>query len=218
MRSLKIVIFERTAQNRGEIEFIHDKLSAGFSVSGDRVEISSATYVPCDVAVIMWSPRVGWPDRARAARAVRNLHGGNLLIIETPLLRNVAEWHYRVGFDHVHRAGKFFAPKMPNDRAAAMNLVLAPWKSSEGAIVIAGQLPGDYSLDGTDISEWVVDVATHIEKVVATKGCDTAASVRRVHELAAGEIIAWSRNLPRITRRRSGPSRNLDCLHKRLGG
>lgn len=164
MRSLKIVIFERTAQNRGEIEFIHDKLSAGFSVSGDRVEISSATYVPCDVAVIMWSPRVGWPDRARAARAVRNLHGGNLLIIETPLLRNVAEWHYRVGFDHVHRAGKFFAPKMPNDRAAAMNLVLAPWKSSEGAIVIAGQLPGDYSLDGTDISEWVVDVATHIER------------------------------------------------------
>jgi hypothetical protein len=156
MHPLKIVVFE--------LDFIHHKLAPGLAASGDEVEISDKTYVDCDVAVIMWSPRCGQPDRARAARSIRNLHGKNLLIIETPTIRCVEAWHFRVGFDHVHRGGRFFAKDMPDDRSAGMKLKLAPWKSEEGAIIIAGQFPGDFSLDGLDAYEWVVDVATYIER------------------------------------------------------
>lgn len=164
MDALKIVIFERTAQNCSEIDFIYKQLAPGLSVLNDNVDVSLSTYVECDVAVIMWSPRNGQPDRARAARAVKNMHAKNLLIVETPIIRSVEKWHFRVGFDHVHRAGRFFSENMPDDRATSMALKLAPWKTSPGPIVIAGQMPGDYSLDGVDIYEWVVDVATHIER------------------------------------------------------
>jgi hypothetical protein len=167
LRQLKIVIFERTAQNRSEIDFIRDQLAPGLSNLGDEVEISAANYVECDIAVIMWSPRGGWPERARAARAIRNLHGSNLLIVENPIFRGLAQRCFRVGFDHVHRAGKFFRKDMPDDRARAMGLKPAPWKEGDGAVFVAGQLPGDYSLDGLDISEWVVDVATHVERTTA---------------------------------------------------
>lgn len=162
---MKIVIYERTAQNRSEVEFIRDKLAPGLAVSGDDVEISDAKYVDCDVAVIMWSPRNGQPDRARAARAIRNLHGKNLLIVETPIIRSVKAWHFRVGFDHAHRGGRFRSADMPDDRATAMGLKLEPWKTEAGPIVIAGQLPNDFSLDGLDINEWVLDVASHVQRM-----------------------------------------------------
>jgi hypothetical protein len=162
---MKIVIYERTAQNRCEVEFIHEKLAPGLSVCGDDVEISLAKYVDCDVAVLLWSPRNGLEERARAARAVRNLHPKNLLILETPLIRSVKQWHFRVGFDHVHRGGRFVSGDLPDDRATAMGLILAPWKTGDaGPIVVAGQLPGDFSLDGLDINEWAIDVAGHVQR------------------------------------------------------
>ncbi len=163
---LSIKIFERTAQNRSELRLIHDMLKPGLAVLGDEVAVSQATYEPCDVAVVLWSPRADATDRARAARSVRNLHGPNVLIVETPIFRNLATWHFRVGFDHVHRAGRFFPADRPGDRVAKFGLNLQPWRAVEGLIVIAGQLPGDFSLDGLDCREWVVDVATHLERTV----------------------------------------------------
>ncbi|MCW2318592.1 hypothetical protein M2322_004161 [Rhodoblastus acidophilus] len=162
---MKIVIYERTAQNRLEVEFIHEKLAPGLSAFGDVVDISLEKYVACDVSVILWSPRNGSPERARAARAIRNLHGKNLLIFETPIVRTIREWHFRVGFDHVHRFGRFSPGKMSNDRAKAMGLTIAPWRTGDGPIIIAGQLPGDFSLDGLDIIEWAVDVAGHVQRI-----------------------------------------------------
>lgn len=159
---MKIAIFERTAQNSGEIAFLRDGLAPGFRAAGDQVEFSLEKYASCDVAVILWSPRNGWPERARAARAVRNLHGPDLLIVETPLFRGLSGVHYRVGFDHVHRGGRFYE----GDTARAKQLGLAPkpWRGDEGAIVIAGQVPGDFSLDGLDSTEWALDVATYLER------------------------------------------------------
>lgn len=163
---LAIKIFERTAQNRSELRLIQDALKPGLSVMGDDVSVSSSIYEPCDVAVVLWSPRSDATDRARAARNVRNLHGRNVLIIETPIFRNLATWHFRVGFDHVHRGGRFFPANCPGDRIGKFGLNLQPWRVGEGPIVIAGQLPGDYSLDGLDCREWVVDVATYLERSV----------------------------------------------------
>lgn len=160
---MKIAIFERTAQNSGEIAFLRDGLAPGFRAQGDQVEFSLEKYIACDVAVVLWSPRNGWPERARAARAVRNLHGPNLLIVETPLFRGLSGVHYRVGFDHVHRAGRFHHGDAA--RAKQLGLSLKPWRGDDGAIVIAGQVPGDFSLDGVDSTEWALDVASHLERI-----------------------------------------------------
>lgn len=116
------------------------------------------------MAVILWSPRAGPVERARAARKIRHLHSSNLLIFETPILRNFNQWYFRVSFDHVHRAGCFFKHDMPGDRAKAMGLAVKPWKNGDGPVFIAGQLPGDYSLDGADALEWVADVAGWIDR------------------------------------------------------
>lgn len=167
MACYSIVIFDRTAQNRSEHVFIHEKLAPGLAVEGDSVRVSGQGYETCDIAVILWSPRGGPVERARAARKIRHLHARNLLIVETPVLRGIKDWHFRAGFDHVHRAGRFFRRDMPADRAQARNLVAQPWKEGDGPVVIAGQLPGDYSLDGVDALEWAGDVARQID---ATSG------------------------------------------------
>lgn len=166
---LRIVVFENTAQNRVERELMRDDVAPGFGTDSDHVTVSTGLDEPCDVAVILWSPCNDPTDRSRAARLIRNLHGRNLLIIETPILRDLPSWwlHYRVGFDHVHGGGRFHAGRPPSDRAAALGLLPAPWRTGDGPVVVAGQLPGDFSLDGVDTTEWVVDVASYLERISA---------------------------------------------------
>jgi hypothetical protein len=183
--SLKISIFERTAQNHTEIGFIRDKLALGLAVAGDEVNVTSLDYEECDVAVILWSPREGAAERARAARKIRHLHSRNLLIFETPVLRGLAQWYFRAGFDHVHRAGRFFTRDMPADRARAMELVAKPWKHGEGLVFIAGQMAGDYSLDGVDVLEWAADVAGWIDRKWSRK------VVLRPHPLDMSVTAKW---------------------------
>jgi hypothetical protein len=160
----RIVIFDRTAQNHKEMDFIRLKLAPGLAVAGDEIKVSAADYEDCDVAVILWSPRQGAVDRARAARKIRHLHSRNLLIFESPVLRDCPVWHFRAVFDHVHRGGRFLNRGMPSERAKAMKLEARPWKTGEGPVFIAGQLPGDYSLDGVDTLEWAFDAAVHIDR------------------------------------------------------
>jgi hypothetical protein len=166
---MNIEIFERTALDERERCFIADVLAPGLACLGDRVRVTSATYEPCDVAVIMWAPRFDATDRARAARAVRNLHAQKLLIVETPVIRAAPPGGLRMGFEHVHRGGQFFQGEMPGDRVKAMGIELAPWKTVEGSVVIAGQLPNDYALNGIDIVEWVFDIAAHLARITARR-------------------------------------------------
>ena len=164
--NLRIVFFENTAQNKVERDQIHDFMVPGLGVMGDHVTISTGLYEPCDVAAIMWSPRNDATDRSRLARTIRNLHGRNLLMFELPILRHIPNWwsYYRVGFDHVHGGGRFSVGTPSSDRAKALELQLAPWRISGGPVVIAGQLPGDFSLDGVDVTEWTLDVASYLER------------------------------------------------------
>jgi len=163
---LNIVLFEATAQNRAERAFLREQALPGLGVNGDQVRLTTGGYEPCDVAVIMWAPRLDGTDRTRAARAIRNLHGPNLLIFENPLFRNVPEWwfYFRVGFDHVHRGGRFAQSDASADRSQLLGLPLSPWRVTAGPVVIAGQLPGDYSLDGWDSQEWVLTIIQYLER------------------------------------------------------
>jgi hypothetical protein len=166
---MKIHLFERTGLDAQDRRFMADVLAPGFARLGDEVRVISDNYQPCDVAVILWSPRSDASDRARAARAVRNLHAEKLLIVELSVIRGAPPGGLRMGFDHVHRAGRFFPGDMPGDRARALGIGLAPWKSLDGSVVIAGQLPNDYALNGIDIVEWVFDVAAHLERLTTRR-------------------------------------------------
>lgn len=164
---MRISVFTETASTENETSLLVDFVAVGLGRSGDTVSICHEGYESCDIAVILWSPKVGSQPRMRAARKIRNLHSQNLLIIEQPLLRQSTDYYYRVGFDHVHRAGRFAHIERPSDRVKLLGVNLQQWKSDAGPIIVAGQLPGDYSLDGVDILEWAHDVTNYLERYSA---------------------------------------------------
>lgn len=163
-QKLDIAVFAATARTDHEYKFLSQAIAPGFAISGDTVRICEGRYEPCDVAVIFWSPKNGHQPRMRAARSIRNLHPRNLLIIEMPLLRMTEAFCYRLGFDHVHRAGRFAPSDSSVARIHELGVELKPWRSGVGPIVVAGQLHGDYSLDGVDAFEWSADVAEYLAR------------------------------------------------------
>ncbi|MCL8385277.1 hypothetical protein [Xanthobacter aminoxidans] len=162
-KPLSIRIFWQTARTDGEKQTVANVLLPGLKILGDDVAISHADYEPCDVAVIIFSPRKNDAPTTGAARYVRNLHGPNLLILETPLFRQCPLWRSRLGFDHVHRGGRFGPASCPPDRFETLGLSVAPWRTDGEALVVAGQVADDYSLDGIDIDEWAVHVVRHLK-------------------------------------------------------
>lgn len=155
---LSIKLFRNTCRTDYERECV-EKMLPGFRVFGDSAEVTDDQYSPCDVALIFYSPKAGEAPSTRASRFIRNLHAENLLILEMPLFRETPVWYARLGFDHVHRGGRFSATNVPTNRFAELNIAPKDWKSHGDVIVVASQLPGDYSLDGVDIDEWALDVA-----------------------------------------------------------
>ena len=99
-----------------------------------------------------------------------------LVIVETPLLgRTITNRHaqYRVGVNgFLHGQGRFFDDShMIKGRFAELREKyeipdFPGWKKrSKGAIMIPVQLPGDASLRGTRMSEWLMDTVDEIRSV-----------------------------------------------------
>lgn len=164
MSKLHIKAFFKTARTDYERECINDILIPGFLINGDDASISYKDYEACDVALILYSPRSGPSSSTRSSRFVRNNHGPNLLIFEMPIFRETQTWYSRFGFDHVHRAGRFAPTECPMDRFEKLKLPLLPWREGGDSVVIAGQVNGDYSVDGIDVFEWACDVAMHLKR------------------------------------------------------
>lgn len=171
----------------------------GFKTFNDFAEITDEQYSPCDVALIFYSPKIGDNPSTRAARFVRNLQAGNLLILEMPLFRSTSVWYARLGFDHVHRGGRFSAIDVPQNRFAALNIELKEWRNEGDAIIVASQLPGDYSLDGVDIEEWTIDVAkwlrTRYSQNVVVRPHPEATTSTLFEECERAEIQVSNRSL-----------------------
>ncbi|BDL41094.1 hypothetical protein [Methylorubrum sp. GM97] len=154
-RPLDVKIFLNSARIPSEIAFMESYLLPGLSACGDNVEVIKGDYEPCDIAVILFSPRQGDCATLRFKRRIRYLHPTNLLICEMPVLRGGEKLYTRFGFDHVHRLGRFSNCMFDRNRFEKIGRKIEPWRKDGRNIVIASQVQGDYSLDGIDIDEWV---------------------------------------------------------------
>ena len=195
MRPLDIKLFWKSANSDHERNFLREVALPGLAVAGDQVAIAFDDYEDCDVAFILYSPRLGGAEVSRFKRRIRHCHGQNLLILEMPLTRGARGGHSRLGFDHVHRGGRFTYGARPDDRFLRLGLRAEPWRSGGDAVIVAGQIDDDYSLDGLDAFEWACDVASHVRKsepsvVVRTHPLDTSS---RWDEFGAASGIEISR-------------------------
>lgn len=180
-RPFSICGFLETASRRDKRRAI-GALCLAARTSGHAVRLSHArSYEPCDVAIVWGSPK----DRARGKhdlkREIRERHKGPVIVLETPLLgRHVVARNslrgllygrlgfyrpygeFRAALGGVTRAtGDFCLESIDPLRLAQLRQRLglpvpAPYRKSGEHIVVFGQTPGDASLDGIDINQWIV--------------------------------------------------------------
>lgn len=156
---MKISTFITSANNPRFESMLED-----FSKAIGANIVTGKEYKECDVAVIFGS----WKDRNNPWHVVKNnvvKNAKNFIVFETPLIgRGKVEdimqddW-YRVGLNgFLANTGKFNNHNKPSDRwekiQKELGVSLKPWKRSGDYIVLALQIPGDASLQGTDISFW----------------------------------------------------------------
>jgi len=156
---MKISTFITSANNPRFESMLED-----FSKAIGANIVTGKEYKECDVAVIFGS----WKDRNNPWHVVKNSvvkNSKNFIVFETPLIgRGKVEdimqddW-YRVGLNgFLANTGKFNNHNKPSDRwekiQKELGVSLKPWKRGGDYIVLALQIPGDASLQGTDISFW----------------------------------------------------------------
>lgn len=146
----------------------------GVATAGESVSIERGLYSKCDVAVIFGS----WKDRTDLHHVVKRSvvqQSTYYIVLETPLVGRGPvsdifqdDW-YRMGlngfladtgnFNNVMRDGKRWE-KVQRE----LGVELKPWHTDGQYILVALQLPGDASLRGLDISEWVYHTVHDIRK------------------------------------------------------
>lgn len=147
-------------------------------------------YQPCDVAVVYGYPKTG--RSASACRAVHAQHTGPFVVLETAFLgrtpyiekkglrafirsirgkRNLVDQHpySRIGIDgSFHDDADFCNAGSPADRwhlaSRELGLELLPYRRTGSHVLVVGQKPGDASLRGCDIIQWMIDTVAEIRR------------------------------------------------------
>lgn len=126
-------------------------------------------YSPCDVAVMVGS----WKPRDRAHHILRTSIADNarcFVCIETALLgRRVFEGntHRRIGINgFLNNDGVFTLDDHGDDRYRKLGISWPGWKNNKnGHVLISLQLPGDASLRGINMYDWLRYVVKQIRGV-----------------------------------------------------
>ena len=130
----------------------------------------SDTYVPCDLAVIFGS----WKPRDKGHHLIRTsvaANATNFICIETPLMNrktDTVNTEWRVGLNGFLN-GQAIWPQLgeteAKQRLKEKEVMFPGWRKNEaGHILLALQLPGDASLQGTDIGEWAYYTIKELRK------------------------------------------------------
>ena len=133
-----------------ESEIMHKEIDIGDS------------YSDCDIAVMFGS----WKPREKGHHLVRNAIVQNapcFIMFETPLLRRSVHKvndYYRVGVNgFLNNQGSFTPNKLNYSNDRLLNKLKLSWdgwkQNSQGHILMLLQLPGDASLRGPDIYNWL---------------------------------------------------------------
>lgn len=150
-----------------------------FVNKSDNVTVmTDYVWEPADVAVILWSPKMGETRQSTNFRRLvyeqQQEIGKKTLIIEQPIIRDTRSRFFRIGFDHVTRMGEFGVG--PNSRIDSnrwndvflrqQRIKIHPWKDNRGNyIIVVGQYPNDFSLNGINFYNWVQETVQNIKRV-----------------------------------------------------
>lgn len=157
-----VKVFLETAGNFEEREIL-TKFYNGIANSANKntqvaLELYNS-YTPCDVGVLLGS----WKPRDKSHHNVRNdivENAPNFVVIETPLLGRVVHQQnqqYRIGINgFLNQSGVFNYDKHNDNRIKKLGIAWTGWKHDpNGHILLMLQLPGDASLRGIDLYDWV---------------------------------------------------------------
>ncbi|MFA5490733.1 MAG: hypothetical protein WC284_16255 [Candidimonas sp.] len=158
----KTTYFADHDRRKHDIDVIN-AFADGIKCIGDDVKIVDGDYEDCDIAVILYSPRddLSYPETIRREIYLKH-RPKDIIIIETPIYRGLRQIYWRVGYNHVSRKADFRNKNCPSDRWKSWKVKLKNWKRGK-YIIVCGQLPGDYSLDGIDIDEWCENTIREIK-------------------------------------------------------
>lgn len=168
---MKIKVFLETAGNFDEREIL-TKFYQGLKDTCGRehdvhIDIEKS-YSPCDVSIMLGS----WKPRDKDHHIVRTSVADNsksFVVIETPLLnRSVFEKNknFRIGVNgFLNNSGLFNYGNHNSSRLQKLGITWNGWKDNpHGHILLMLQLPGDASLRGANIYEWMKHAVCQIRE------------------------------------------------------
>lgn len=157
-----VKIFLETAGNFEEREILTKFYNGVANSAGQDVQVELElynSYTACDVGVILGS----WKPRDKNHHHVRNdivENAPTFIVIETPLLGRIVNQQnkqHRIGINgFLNQSGVFNHGQHNNSRIKKLGIEWTGWKHNpDGHILLMLQLPGDASLRGINMYEWV---------------------------------------------------------------
>jgi len=157
-----VKVFLETAGNFEEREILTKFYNGIVNAANNNTQAALGlynSYSPCDVGVILGS----WKPRDKNHHNVRNDIVENVstfIVIETPLLGRVVNQQntqHRIGINgFLNQSGIFNHGNHNDSRVKKLGIEWNGWKHDpNGHILLMLQLPGDASLRGINLYEWV---------------------------------------------------------------
>jgi hypothetical protein len=111
--------------------------------------LSTRNDVPETEIVACW----GW----RMGRRLKK-HGKRVIVFENGYIGDRSQW-ISIGVDGLNGRAQFGLPKIIKPERFTDNFEMKPWKAKGKYILIMGQIPGDMSLQGIDLTKFYEDSA-----------------------------------------------------------
>lgn len=124
-------------------------------------------YEPSDVAVVFGVFKKAVPfSRFRGYVIEQQKAVGKTIVLETGYIKRGDDdnSYYAAGFDGLNGRADFRNKDMPSDRWKTLNVELKPWKSDDGVVLLAGQVPWDASVQHVNYQEWVIATLADIKR------------------------------------------------------
>jgi hypothetical protein len=198
-----VKVFLETAGNFEEREILTKFYNGIVNAANSNTQASLDlynSYSPCDVGVILGS----WKPRDKTHHNVRNDIVENVstfIVIETPLLGRVVNQQntqHRIGINgFLNQSGIFNHGNHKDSRVKKLGIEWNGWKHDpNGHILLMLQLPGDASLRGINLYEWVdyainkIRLATDRPIVIRTHPAHGIKSSDEFHSLVSSVALS----------------------------
>ena len=115
----------------------------------------------------LWNPAdcelaVMWSHRNTALIRQQRQSGRQYLVMEAGYIGNRLE-NTSIGYNGLNGYADFCVEAVPADRWCRFADLMKPWRTGGEYYLLIGQVPGDASLKGNDMSQWLRQIPTEIK-------------------------------------------------------